>query len=145
MFLFSTHLTNQGINFVCLPPIINRCNILFSEPPQILPISFPTPPPGETTVSTGQPSNTTVETGTAVTIYCPSSGIDTPVIQWFRDGVMVMPGGRLSIFSPRLRGAIVTSALRIDDFQPDTDSGTYTCRSTNIVGLANMGTTLMGG
>ena len=58
---------------------------------------------------------------------------------------MVMPGGQFSIFSPRLRGAIVTSALRIDDFQSDTDSGTYTCRSTNIVGLVDGGITLIGG
>ena len=130
---------------LCLPPFINCCNIVFSEPPQILPIDFPTPPPGETTVSTGQPSNTTVETGTSVTIFCPSSGIDTPDIQWFRNGAMVVDGGRFRITTPILPGAVITSALRIDDFQPATDSGTYTCRSTNIVGLADGGTTLLGG
>ena len=63
---------------LCLPHFINCCNIVFSEPPQILPIDFP---PGETTVSTSRPSNTTAETGTPVTIFCPSSGIDTPGIQ----------------------------------------------------------------
>ena len=115
------------------------------EPPQILPIPIPTPPPGETTVSAGRPSNITVETGSSVTIYCPSSGIDIPGIQWFRDGVMIVSGGRFSITFPRLVGAVITSALRIDDFQPPTDSGTYTCRSTNIVGLADGATTLMGG
>ena len=127
---------------ICLPSFINCCIILFSEPPQILPIPIPTPPPGETTVSTGRPSNTSVETGTSVTIFCPSSGIDIPGIQWFRDGAMVVDGGRFRITTPRLAGAVITSALRIDDFQPATDSGTYTCTSTNIVGLADGGTTL---
>ena len=45
---------------------------------------------------------------------------------------MIVSGGRFNITSPRLRGAVITSALRIDDFQPDRDSGTYTCASTNI-------------
>ena len=130
---------------ICLPPFINCCNILLSDPPQILPIPFPTPPPGETTVSTGRPSNTTVENGTSVTIYCPSSGINTPGIQWFRDGIMIASGGRFTITRPLLVGAVITSALRIDDFQPATDSGTYTCTSTNIVGMAVGGTTLLGG
>ena len=37
---------------------------------------------------------------------------------------MIASGGRFSITRPRLLGAVITSALRIDDFQPATDSGT---------------------
>ena len=118
--------------------------MLSAEPPQILPIPFPTPRPGETTVSTGQPMNTTITPGTDVTIYCPSSGIDIPSIEWFRNGVMVVVGGRFTISTTTLPGAVITSVLSIDDFQ-GSDAGTYTCTSTNVVSLADGGTTLLGG
>ncbi len=119
--------------------------VLFAGPQQILPIPFPTPPPGEITVSTGQPMNTTIITlGTDVTIYCPSSGIDTPSIEWFRNSVMVVAGGRFTISTTTLPGAVITSVLRIDDFQ-GSDAGTYTCTATNVVGSDDGGTTLLGG
>ena len=120
------------------------------EPPQILPIPFPTPPPGETTVSTGQPMNTTVETGTSVTIYCPASGVDVPIIQWFKtDAVsmkttMIVSGGRFTISTTTLPGAIITSVLRIDVIQRG-DQGHYSCRAINNVGSDQNGTTLQTG
>ena len=117
---------------------------MFSEPPQILPIPFPTPPPGDPdiAVSTGQPMNATITTGSSVTIYCPSSGIDTPGIEWFRNGVMVVAGGRFTISTTTLPGAVITSVLTIDDFQP-TDAGTYTCSAINVVGSDDGSTTLL--
>ena len=123
----------------------NYCEfVLFAEPPQILPIPFPTPPPGEMTVSTGLPMNTTITLGIDVTIYCPSSGINTPSIQWFRNGLMVVAGGRFTISTTTLPGAVITSVLSIDDFQ-GSDAGTYTCTATNVVGSDDGGTTLLGG
>ena len=86
--------------------------------------------------------NTTITTGSSVTIYCPSSGIDTPSIEWFRNGMMVVAGGRFTVSTTRLPGAVITSVLTIDDFQP-TDAGTYTCSSTNIVGSNDGSTTLL--
>ena len=117
---------------------------MFAEPPQILLIPFPTPPPGGVTVSTGQPANTTITPGTDVTIYCPSSGITTPSIEWFKDGVMVMSGGRFTISTTTLPDAVITSVLSIDNFQ-SADAGTYSCTSTNIVGSDDGRTTLIGG
>ena len=89
--------------------------------------------------------NTSVTTGSSVTIYCPSSGIDTPGIEWFRNGMMVVAGGRFTISTTTLPGAVITSVLTIDDFQPSSDAGTYTCSSTNIVGSDDGSTTLLGG
>ena len=118
--------------------------MLFAEPPQILPIPFPTPP-GGVIVSTGIPSKTTIITpGTDVTIYCPSSGINTPSIEWFRDGVMIVSGGRFTISETTLPGAVITSVLRIDDFQ-SADAGTYSCSANNIVGSDDGTVTLIGG
>ena len=117
---------------------------MFAEPPQVLPIPFPTPPPGGVTVSTGRPENTTITPGTDVTIYCPSSGINIPSIEWFRNGVMVMSGGRFTISTTTLPDAAITSVLSIDDFESG-DAGTYSCTSTNIVGSDDGMTTLIGG
>ena len=118
---------------------------MFAEPPQILPIPFPTPPPNEVTVSTGQPANTTITPGTDVTIYCPSSGITTPSIEWFKDGVMVVPGGRFTISTTTvtLPYAVITSVLSIDDFQ-SADAGTYSCTANNIAGSDDGSTALIG-
>ena len=104
-----------------------------TEPPQILPITIPTAPPGEISVTTGIPSVTTVDTGTPVTIYCPSSGIDTPTIVWSKNSMTVTSGGRFTISTTQLGTEPVTSVLEIDDFQPG-DVGTYTCTSTNRAG-----------
>ena len=115
---------------------------LFVEPPRILSISFPTPPPGEMTASTGQPTDISIKAGTSVTIYCPSSGVDTPSIVWFRDGVLVTSNDRLTISTTTLLGAVTTSVLRIDKFRP-IDAGTYQCTATNFVDSANGEVTLM--
>ena len=118
---------------------------MFVEPPQILPIPFPTPQPGGVTVSTGVPSNTAITPGTDITIYCPSSGIDTPSIEWSRDGVMVVSGGRFTISTTTtLPGAVITSVLSISDFQ-SADAGTYSCSANNIVGSDDGTVTLIGG
>ena len=130
-----------GYNF-CVFCTCFCCWLLFAEPPQILPIPFPTPPPDGVTVSSGQPTNTTITPGTDVTIYCPSSGIDTPSIEWFRDGVIVVSGGRFTISTTTLPGAVITSVLSIDDFR-SADAGTYTCTATNIVGSDDGNTTLI--
>ena len=107
--------------------------ILSAEPPQVLPIPIPTAPPGEITVTTGIPSVTTVDTGTPVTIYCPSSGIDTPNIVWAKDGTPITSGGRFTISTTQLGSEPITSVLEIDAFQPG-DVGTYTCTTTNRAG-----------
>ena len=110
--------------------------MLSAEPPQILPIPIPTAPPGGTTVSTGMPAVTPITTGSSVTIYCPSSGIDTPTIVWFKDGTMVTSGGRFTISTTMLGTEPITSVLMIDNFQAG-DEGTYSCSSTNRAGTAN--------
>ena len=104
-----------------------------TEPPQILPIPIPTAPPGEISVTTGIPSVTPVDSGTPVTIYCPSSGTDYPTIVWAKDGTPITSGGRFTISTTQLGTEPVTSVLEIDDFQPG-DVGTYTCTSTNRAG-----------
>ena len=104
--------------------------ILSTEPPQILPIPIPTALPGEISLTTGIPSVTHIDTGTPVTIYCPSSGIDTPTIVWSKDGMTIICGGRFAITTTQLGSEPVTSVLEIDDFQPG-DVGTYTCTTTN--------------
>lgn len=111
------------------------------EPPQILPIDIPTPPPDITVVSTGQPSVTSIVTGSNVNIYCPSSGVDRPVIVWFKDGTTITSGGRISITTTTLPDTAITGVLSINDFQPG-DIGTYSCRSNNIAGVAVGETTL---
>ena len=118
--------------------------MLPTEPPQILPVSFPTPPPGGITVSTGRPTNTTVNTGTDVTIYCPTSGIDTPTIQWFKDGARVISTSRIRTSTTRLPNTATTGVLAIDDFQPS-DAGTYSCRADNVAGTANSSIVLQSG
>ena len=107
--------------------------ILSTEPPQILPIRIPTALPGELSLSTGIPSVTHIDTGTPVTIYCPSSGIDTPTIVWAKDGTPITSGGRFTITTTQLGTEPVTSVLEIDDFQPE-DVGTYTCTTINRAG-----------
>ena len=107
--------------------------ILSTEPPQILPIRIPTALPGEISLSTGIPSVTHIDTGTPVTLYCPSSGIDTPTIVWAKNGMTITSGGRFTITTTQLGTEPVTSVLEIDDFQPG-DVGTYTCTSTNRAG-----------
>lgn len=104
-----------------------------AEPPQILPIPIPTAPPGEISLTTGVPSVTNVDTGTSITIYCPSSGIDTPSIVWSKDGSLITSGGRFTISTTQIGSEPVTSVLEIDNFQPG-DIGTYTCASTNRAG-----------
>ena len=112
-----------------------------AEPPQILPIPIPTPPPGEISVTTGVPTVTNVDTGTTVTVYCPSSGIDTPTIVWSKDGSSITSGGRFTISTTQLGSEPVTSVLEIDNFQLG-DVGTYTCASTNRAGEATGSTEL---
>ena len=104
--------------------------ILSTEPPQILSIPIPTAPPGEISLTTSIPSVTHIDTGTPVTIYCPSSGIDTPTIVWAKDGMTITSGGRFTISTTQLGSEPVTSVLEIDDFQPR-DVGIYSCTSTN--------------
>jgi len=84
---------------------------------------------------------TPVTPGTDVSIFCPSSGIDAPSIVWFKDGTMISAGGRFTIVTPTVPGVDAASVLRIDDFQSG-DVGTYSCRATNIAGMANGETTL---
>ena len=115
---------------------------LFVGPPQILSISVPTPPLGEMTASTGQPTEIRIQPGTSVTIYCPASGVDTPSIVWFRDSVLVTSNDRFTISTTTLLGAVTTGVLRIDKFRP-TDAGTYQCIATNFVDSANGEVTLM--
>ena len=112
-----------------------------AEPPQILPIPIPTAPPGEISLTTGVPSVTNVDTGTSVTVYCPSSGIDTPSIVWSKDGSSITSGGRFTISTTQIGSEPVTSVLEIDNFQPG-DVGTYTCTSSNRVGKATGSTGL---
>ena len=109
--------------------------ILSTEPSQILSIPIPTAPPGEISLTTGIPSVTHIDTGTPVTIYCPSSGIDTPTIEWSKDGITLTSGGQFTINTTQLGSEAVTSVLEIDDFQPG-DVGTYSCTSTNRAGEA---------
>jgi len=116
--------------------------ILFAEPPQILSIPFPSPLPGELTVSTGQPMETAIDTGITVNIYCPSSGVDTPSIVWFKDDVPIASNSRFTISMRTLVGAVITSVLRINNFKP-ADAGTYRCTATNLVDSANGEVTLM--
>ena len=95
------------------------------------------------TVSTGHLTDISIDTGTAVTVYCPSSGVDTPSIVWFRDGVPIVSNGRFTIsLTTALTGAVVTGVLRIDDFRP-ADAATYRCTATNLVDSANGEVTLM--
>jgi len=116
--------------------------VLFTEPPQILPIPIPTPSPDATVVSTGQPMDTPVTSGTDVVIYCPTSGIDTPTIVWFKDGTMISTGGQFTISTILLSSTAITGVLTINDFQSG-DVGTYSCRAVNIAGTAVGGTTLV--
>ena len=118
--------------------------MLPTEPPQILPASFPTPPPGGITISTGRPTNTTVNTGTDVIIYCPTNGIDTPSIEWFKDDTRVVSGGRITISTTRLPNTAITGILTIDDFQPSY-AGTYNCQADNVAGTANSSIVLQPG
>ena len=113
-----------------------------TEPPQILPDPIPTPPPNTTVVSTGRPEETIVETGTIVTIYCPTTGVDTPTIRWFKDGTVITSGGRFTIITTQLATEPITGVLMIKNFQPG-DAGTYSCTATNIAGSGNGYTTLM--
>ena len=112
-----------------------------AEPPQILPIPIPTAPPGEISLTTGVPSVTNVDTGTSVTIYCPSSGIDTPSIVWSKDGSSITYDSRFTISTTQIGSEPVTSVLKIDNFQSG-DVGTYTCTSTNRAGEATGSTEL---
>jgi len=114
---------------------------LFTEPPQILPIPIPIPPPDATVISIGQPMETPVSLGTDVVIYCPTSGIDTPSIVWFKNGTMISTGGRFTISTVMIPGTAVTSVLSINGFQSG-DVGTYSCRAINIAGTATGETTL---
>ena len=119
--------------------------MLPTEPPQILPASFPTPPPGGITISTGRPTNTTVNTGTDVIIYCPTSGNDIPHIRWFKDGRRVVSGDRITISTTRLPDTAITGVfLAIDNFQPS-DAGTYNCRADNVAGIADSSIVLQSG
>ena len=115
--------------------------VLSAEPPQILPDPIPTAPPGEIALTTGVPSVTHVDTSTSVTIYCPSSGIDTPTIVWSKDGSSITSGGQFTISTTQLGSEPVTGVLEIDNFQPG-DVGTYTCTSTNRAGEATGSTEL---
>lgn len=85
--------------------------MLSAEPPEILPIPFLTGPPSVTTVSTGIPSITPINTGLSVTIYCPSSGIDTPTIAWYKDGTMITSSGRFTLSTTMLGIEHITSVL----------------------------------
>lgn len=114
---------------------------LCTGPPQILSVPFPTAPPGEMTISTGQPTDIAINTGTTVTIYCPSSGVDHPSIVWFKDDVLILFDGRFSISMIALTGADVTGVLQINNFRP-VDAGTYRCTATNLIDSANGEVTL---
>ena len=107
---------------------------MFAESPIVVPVTAPPPPPGVVGVSTGDPVDMTINTGTTVTIYCPVTGADTPTIQWFKDGVMLTASGRFTISATTLPGADITSVVTIDDFQPS-DAGAYRCTGTNAVGM----------
>ena len=108
---------------------------LSAEPPQILSISIPTPLPGEVAISICLPLDTTIDTGVSVSIYCPSSGVNTPSIVWSKNSVMIMSGSHLTITKTRLGTDTITSILRINNFQFD-DAGDYTCTAINRVDLA---------
>ena len=116
-----------------------------TEPPQVVPIDFPTPPPDEVGVSTGMPDDMmTVDTGTTVTIYCPLTGANIPSVMWFKDNVMFTAGGRISISTTTLPGADITSVVTITDFQPK-DAGVYRCTGNNVVGVDSGQVTLQQG
>ena len=93
----------------------------------------PIPIPAHISVSTGTPTNLTVDTSTIVTIYCPVIG-DNPTIDWLKDDATFSEGDRISISTTTLPGADITSVVTIDGFQPS-DSGTYQCMVANKVGV----------
>ena len=87
-------------------------------------------------INTGNPhpDDIPIDPGTTVTIYCPVTGYQIPIIQWFKDGVMFTAGGRITISTVNIRDADVTSVVTIDDFQLS-DAGVYRCIGTNVVGM----------
>ena len=82
-----------------------------AESPEILPIPILPGPPNVTTVSTGIPSVTPINTGSSVAIYCPSSDVDTATIVWFKDGTMITSGGWFTINSTILGIEPITSVF----------------------------------
>ena len=70
--------------------------------------------------------------GTAVQLSCTSSGVPQPVVNWYRDGVMLVNGtGGVTIQS-----SYNTSELKVTDNSGE-QGGNYNCSGINVAGIAS--------
>lgn len=108
---------------------------------QVIPL--PPSPPGTTNIGAGRPSPRVV-LGTTVKLFCPVTGINTPVTVWFRgsDGPVMVMEPRVTI-SSILLGGVNTVVLMIRNVSRD-DLGLYECRTSNLAGRDVQTVTLQG-
>ena len=72
-------------------------------------------------------------TDTAITLHCAASGVPEPSINWFKDGQLIVPTGRIAVYE---NGSLsVSEALA-------SDSGQYSCEARNIFGENTMTSTV---
>ncbi|XP_028823701.1 hemicentin-1 isoform X1 [Denticeps clupeoides] len=74
----------------------------------------------------GTQSNVSVITDQATSLVCDVTGIPTPVITWYKDGLLVVPSSSVQILQ-------TGKTLRLQKTSVS-DGGRYSCRATNVAG-----------
>lgn len=72
------------------------------------------------------PVNQTLPIKSVAVLNCKASGVPTPIISWYRDGIPVLTSNRIAIN--------MTGTLTISDLDKDTDQGLYTCVASSRSG-----------
>ena len=79
-------------------------------------------------------SDVLVNIGGNVTLYCPTTGIDTPSTRWLLNGTTIVSNHpRVVITNETVNGSILAVVLTINNINTS-DLGTYTCVTSNSDG-----------
>lgn len=72
------------------------------------------------------PANQTLPLKSVAVLPCKSSGIPTPIISWYRDGIPVIYSNRINVSE--------AGTLTLNDLNKDEDAGLYTCVASSRSG-----------
>ncbi|ETN61240.1 hypothetical protein AND_007106 [Anopheles darlingi] len=72
------------------------------------------------------PVNQTLPIKSVATLPCKASGVPTPVISWYKDGIPILATAKTNISE--------SGTLTISDLSKDDDSGLYTCVASSKTG-----------
>ncbi|XP_055687324.1 protein sax-3-like [Lutzomyia longipalpis] len=108
-----TRKTDNGIIVIC--SALNSVGSITAKAKLIVNTVEDNPPP----IIIQGPVNQTLPVKSVAVLVCRSSGVPTPVVSWYRDGIPVVPSHKINMTE--------SGTLTISDLNRNEDQGLYTC------------------